>query len=497
MSEQATTPRPPIISVVGHIDHGKSSLLDSIREAHAARDEAGGITQHVSAYEVSYMDSENVERRMTFLDTPGHEAFSGSRERGVQLADIAILVIAADDGIQAQTIESLSAIREAGLPFIVAINKVDKSGANADKIKQDLLQHEVYVEQYSGSTPAVEVSATEGQGINDLMEIIALASDMEELTYDPTASASGRVLESERDAKRGISATLLLMNGTLSKGEVVATTQAVAPVRIMENFRGETIDEATPASPVNIVGWSTLPQVGDEWHQFTSKKEAESYTEDAEHRSDATYLGDPEAAHAVVPVILKADTNAGIDGLQSELAKQVSDRVALKIIRTDIGTITENDALSAVSSDNAVIAGFNVSIDAAARTIAEREGLDVATFSVIYDATHWITDIIARRRPTITEETTTGSATVLRKFSETKQKQVIGGRVEEGEITVNKPVIIRRRGTEVGRGQISNLQHQKADVSKVEEGQEFGAEIEAKLDIQPKDTLEVFDVVET
>lgn len=494
MSSSHTT-RPPIIAVVGHIDHGKSTLLDYIRQTRVTETETGGITQHVSAYEIN-TGNEDDERRMTFLDTPGHEAFTQSRERGLELADIAILVVAADDSVQPQTREALQAIRATDTPFIVAINKVDKNGSDPKQVKQDLLQHEVYIEQFGGDTPLAQISAQNGTGIDELMEVLGLMADMQELTADPEAPASGFVLESSRDPKRGITATLVITNGTLTKQAFVATDSAMAPVRIMENFRGEPIDEATFSSPVNIVGWSDLPNVGTTWHTFSSKKDAEKHIERGGVRStDAT--ADPTDDRAVLPVILKADSQGGLDGLTKEITQLENDRLALKIIRADIGAITENDALFAHSSDSAIIVGFNVSVDNAARTVADREDIAIGTFSVIYDAIEWLQQRISERTPTVTEAHVTGTAKIIRHFSQTKSRQVVGGKVTDGTLSVNDAVTIYRRETEIGTGQILNLQHQKEDMSKIDEGMEFGAEIKAEVGIQGGDTIQAYQMIES
>ena len=484
-------PRPPIIAVMGHIDHGKSSLLDYIRRTHVVDTEAGHITQHVSAYEVSEDANEAIDRSITFLDTPGHAAFFRSRSRGVEIADIAILVIAADDGIQPQTTEALTAIRNAGIPFIVAINKIDKQGANAEKIKQDLLQHELYLEQYSGDVPAVEISATTGQGIDDLLEMIGIVADMEELTADPSGRAQGVILESERDPKRGISATLIITAGTLAKGSYVATANAFAPVRIMEDFQGHPIDEATFSRPIKIVGWNELPDVGAAWDTFPNKKKAEKCTE-GNHTAGADVPGSTDATEeqTVIPVLLKADSQAGLDGLEHEIRQCENDRIVIQVLKADIGNITENDTLFAAASNHAIILGFNTSVDASALAIAERDGIPMAVFSVIYEAADWFRQQVTDRTPRRVIKEPTGYARVLREFSNTKTKQVLGGKVKEGELNLHDPVTVYRHENEIGHGTITNLQHQKQNVSRVSQDMEFGTEIDAKIDIQKGDSIE-------
>ncbi|MEX0672890.1 MAG: translation initiation factor IF-2 [Candidatus Paceibacterota bacterium] len=492
----STTTRPPIIAVMGHIDHGKSTLLDTIRHTKVVDSEAGGITQHVSAYEVTSTGSDGKEHSMTFLDTPGHEAFSGVRARGAEVADIAILIVAADDGMKPQTKEALDAIRAAEIPYIVAVNKIDKENADVERTKQSLLEHEVYIEQFGGNVPIVEISALKGTGIDGLLEMIGLVAEMEELSADPSAPASGVVLESKRDPKRGIAATLIVTNGTLTKNVFVTAGPTYAPVRIMENFRGESINEATLSQPVNIVGWSDMPAAGAKWKTVANKKEAE---QDIEQQLSggtdrpAEDAGNPEQES--IPIILKADTTGGIEGLSHELKKLENERVRLDVVHKGIGPVNENDVMLASTNNKAIIVGFNIDISNTAKTIAQRDDIEMGTFDIIYDAVDWLTTAVERRTPTIEEKETTGKAKVLRRFSQTKHRQVLGGRVEEGVLKVGEKISIYRREAEIAKGTIKNLQQQKADVSKVEEGMEFGTEIEARIEIQPGDFIEAFDII--
>jgi len=490
--------RPPIVAVMGHIDHGKSTLLDYIRKTHVTDTETGNITQHISAYEVG-TESESQDQRITFLDTPGHTAFTGTRKRGASLADIAILIIAADDSVQPQTKEALQTIQTAGIPYIVAINKIDKSGADTQKVKQDLLQHEVYLEEFSGDIPSVEISAINGTGIDDLLEVIGLISEMEGYQADINAPAEGVVLESARDPKRGMSATLVIKNGTLQKGDVVTTNKAYAPIRIMENFKGESIDTAQCSSPVKIIGWNQLPHAGTTWHTTSTKKDAEKYITDNAQPAGSTQT--PEIAttddQILIPVIIKADSQSGLEGLEHEIMKHESDRIAIRIIRSEIGNITENDVLFTQTSEHTIIIGFNVKVETNAQTIANRDNIALATFSLIYDASDWLKETIIQRTPTVTEQKTTGTAKIIRQFSQTKNKQVIGGKVLEGKLCLKEHVTIYRRDAEIGHGKITNLQHKKQEATTVEDGVEFGCEIETKIEIQPGDTLEAHTFVET
>ncbi|MEX1027109.1 MAG: translation initiation factor IF-2 [Candidatus Paceibacterota bacterium] len=499
MTTSTTTTRPPIIAVMGHIDHGKSTLLDTIRRTKVVESEAGGITQHVSAYEVASPGADGTERRMTFLDTPGHEAFSGVRARGAEVADIAILIVAADDGVQPQTKEALDAIRAASIPFIVAINKVDKNNADIERTKQSLLEYEIYIEQFGGDVPVVEISALEGTGIDDLLDMISLVSEMQELIADPTAPATGIVLESIRDPQRGIAATLIVTNGTLERGVFVVAGSTYAPVRIMENFLGEGIDSASLSQPVNIVGWSDMPKAGAPWETVINKKAAERSIE--ENASGATASGaasnasDTASEQEVIPIILKADTTGGIEGLTHELKKLENERISLQIVHSGIGPINENDVMLASTNNKAIIVGFNIEVSGSAKTTAQRDEIEMGAFDIIYDAIDWLTEAVKRRTPMIEEKETTGKAKILRRFSQSKHKQVLGGRVEEGVLKVGEKISVYRREAEIAKGTIKNLQQQKEDVSKVEEGMEFGTEIEARIEIQPGDFIEAFDIV--
>jgi translation initiation factor IF-2 len=399
--DNTTVERPPVIVIMGHIDHGKSALLDFIRKSNVVASEAGGITQHTSAYEVEHKNADGQTKKITFLDTPGHEAFSDMRSRGAVVADIAILVVSAEDGVKTQTLEALRAIKEASIPFIVAINKIDKPGADIDRTKNSLMENEIYIEGYGGDIPAVPISAKTGEGIPALLDMMLLVAELAELKGDPTQHATGYIIEANVDPKKGISATLLIKNGVLKRGMCVAAEDSVAPVRIFEDFLGNKIDEAQFSAPVSIVGWSKLPQVGATFQSFEKKKDAEAcaidFTPVAQMPHSATESEDPD--HFSIPLILKADVSGTLDAVKYEIQKITLERTTLKIISTGVGTVTENDVKMASGDKNAIIVGFNVQVDSQARTAAEQYEVTIETFNIIYKMTEWLEEEAKKRTP--------------------------------------------------------------------------------------------------
>lgn len=493
--------RPPVVVIMGHIDHGKSTLLDYIRKSNVTEKEAGGITQHISAYEVTHKTKENVERKITFLDTPGHEAFSQMRSRGARVADIAILIVSAEDAVKTQTLESLSSIKEAGIPFIVAINKIDKSGADQERTKASLLENEIYLEGLGGDIPWVAISSKTGQGIDELLDLLLLASDLEELKGVSDKNATGVVIESNIDSKSGISATLIIKDGTLKSGMFIVTGGCFAPVRIMQNFLGKSIKEATFSSPVRIIGFNNVPDVGLEFVSFKNKKEAEKKAvENSELKKEKlkmkTNTVSAEDDKTVIPVIIKVDVLGTIDAIEHEISKIDNERVEIKIIQKGVGNVSENDVKTAGRKENTIVVGFNVGVDSNAMDIAERDNIEIKTFNIIYELAEWLSSAIKTRTPKITVEEVSGRFKVLKTFSTNKDKQVIGGRVENGIISIREQFNILRKDTKIGTGKILTLQLQKTDSKKVEEGSEFGSQVQSKIEIVPGDIIESFKLVE-
>lgn len=491
--------RPPVIAIMGHIDHGKSTLLDYIRKTNIVDKEAGGITQRISAYEVIHTDGEGAERRITFLDTPGHEAFQAMRERGASIADIAVLIVSAEDGVKPQTLEALRAIQEAKLPFVVAINKIDKPAADVPRTKQTLAENEVFVEGYGGNVPVVEISAKVGTGVDTLLDTLLLVADLEHFTMNPEAPGEGFVLESNMDAKRGATATLVLKNGSLHKGGFVVAGEAVAPLRIVENFLGKPINEALPSAPVRVAGWNRLPRVGEKFSLLKDKKGAESLAQEFAQTQTSVAPTTPREASsaiAVIPLIIKADAEGSAEAVVHELTKEEQETVKIKLIASGAGSITENDVKLLSGITGGVIVGFNAMPDTRAQELAERQGITIATFDIIYKLREWFAGIVAKRRPRVMTEEVRGTVKVLKTFSRTKDRQIIGGRVEEGKVVVGDRVKIMRRETEIEEGKVIEVQMQKSKVREAEEGNECGLLIEAKLDIAPGDRIRSCALVE-
>src|SRR3989338_1494564 len=496
LNEQKNISRPPVVAVMGHIDHGKSTLLDYIRQTNVAGEEAGGITQHISAYEVIHKDETGRDRKITFLDTPGHEAFSKMRERGAKIADIAILVVSAEDGVKPQTIEAYKTIAASNTPCLVALNKIDKPGANIEKTKGELAENGIYLENCGGKIPYAEISAKTGVGVDNLLSLILILAELENFTGESEENASGFVLEANLEARRGIAASLVIKNGSLRKGMVVAAEDALAPVRIMENFKGEMIDEATFSSPVRLVGWNKMPNIGAEFASFGNKREAEAYAKKFSlGKSDFGNLKKSdfvEETKKIIPVVIKADVWGSVEAMEKEIEKIKSESAVFKIVSQGVGPVSESDIKSVAAGTEAVVLGFRVKADGSTRELAEQRGIAMAFFDVIYKMTEWLVAEMESRRPRVETVDTTGQAKILKTFSRTKERQILGGKVLVGKITLGGLVKITRRDFEIGRGKIVNLEKNKAKTSEVEEGSEFGLMLESKLEVAPGDVLEAF-----
>lgn len=482
--------RPPVIVVMGHIDHGKSTLLDYIRKSNVVEKEAGGITQHISAYEVIHEGKKGRQHTITFLDTPGHEAFQAMRVRGASVADIAILVVSAEDGVKPQTLEALKAIKTDDIPFVVAINKIDKPGANIDRTKQNLAENDIFLEGYGGGVPWTAISAKTGEGVPELLDLLLLVTELEELKGNKDIPAQGIIIESNLDTKKGISATAIIKNGSLKRGQFAVSQKSISPMRIVENFLGKPIQEATFSSPVRIIGWDTLPSVGAPFVCVDTKKEALSLVEIFKTEARDVKIELSSSDKKVIPIIIKTDAAGSLDALLYEIAKLENDRVSPRVVLSGIGPVTENDVKTASSNDNALIVAFHTKIDPQAGSLAERLAIPVHAFDIIYKLTEWLALAIVERTPSIEVEEVVGVAKILKLFSQNKDKQILGGRVESGALRVGEIVKIMRRDTEIARGRIRELQQAKQKTSAVEEGNEFGGMIEAKIAIAPGDKLE-------
>lgn len=489
----AITKRPPIVVVMGHIDHGKSTLLDYIRHSHVVDGEAGGITQHLSAYVVPHTTKEGAAETITFLDTPGHAAFQKMRLRGADVADIAILVVSAEDGVKPQTLEALESIKAAGIPMIVAINKIDKPGADIIRTQSSLIEHEIYIEGMGGDIPWAAISAKTGAGISELLDLIILASDLSELQGDTSAAATGTIIDGNLDAKRGNTATLIITNGTLKAGQFIVSGHSFAPVRIMEDAMGKNLKEASLSTPVGIVGFNSIPKAGSTFYTVNSKKEAELAIAGTEV---IPVIAHKKTTLPTIPILIKADMLGTIDAILYELGNFVSDRISVRVIDTGVGSISESDVRNVGATKDAIIVGFNVSVDRAATDLAERLGVEIDTFSIIYELSDWLNTALKNRTPKLEERVVTGHAKVLKHFSTQKYTHVLGGRIEDGLLKLGQSVQILRREIEIGRGVVKNLQQQKSDVKQVNEG-EFGMQVDSKTEIAPGDIIEGFEMVIT
>ena len=488
----ARVARPPVIAVMGHVDHGKSSLLDYIRKASVVAGEAGGITQHVAAY-----IAEHGGRHITFLDTPGHAAFKALRERGAQAADIAILVVAADEGVMPQTLEALAAITEAKIPYVVAITKIDKNNADVERAKSSMLEHGIYLEGLGGEIPYAPISSKSGEGVSELLDLVLLAADLAELTGDPEAPAEGYVLEATQDPKRGATATLIVKDGTLTTGSFVVAGDAYAPVRYIEDFRGARVEGVGPSEPARIAGFSSLPSAGVLFSIVKSKKAAEALAKTTASQSIERTAATEGVAE--LTLVVKADVAGSLDAIRHELAKVTHERAAVRIVSEGVGAVSENDVKTARSAGATIIA-FNTSVEAVARDLALRDSVAIEPFTIIYELTEKVGELLRAKAPTIEVERELGRAKVVAVFSTSAKKQVIGANLTSGAFALGQMVKLLRggeEGAEIARGKVVNLQLQRADVKEVRTEGNFGIEIEAREDAKPGDELVTFVVEES
>ena len=497
-------PRAPVITIMGHVDHGKTSLLDALRETNVVSGEAGGITQHIGAYQVTVDDG----KKITFLDTPGHAAFTAMRARGASVTDIVVLVVAADDGIMPQSIEAINHAKAAEAPMIVAINKIDKPEANPDRVRQELLQHEVISEALGGETLDVEVSALQGTNLDKLLEAIQLQAELLDLRANPDRSGDGTIIESKLDKGRGPVATALIQRGSLAVGDIMVAGEQWGKVRALVNDRGESVDKAGPSVPVEVLGLDGTPQPGDDFAIVESEARAREVTEfrsrkAKEAKAVKTQRGSleqmmsqlKETELSELPIVIKADVQGSAEAITSALEKMSTEEVAARILLSGVGGITESDVILA-SASNAPVIGFNVRANKQAREHAAREGIEIRYYSVIYDV---IDDIKAAMSgmlsPTLREEFL-GNAEILEVFNISKVGRVAGCRVTEGKVKRGAKVRLIRDSVVIHEGSLGTLKRFKDEVREVDSGQECGMGFENYQDIQPGDVIECFDVEE-
>jgi translation initiation factor IF-2 len=493
-TQSETVSRHPVVVIMGHIDHGKSTLLDYIRKSNVVASEAGGITQHLSAYVVEHGTKEGDKKKITFLDTPGHEAFQQMRFRGADVADIAILIVSAEDGVMPQTMEALECITKAGIPYIVAINKIDKPNANLVRTQSSLIEHGIYIEGMGGDISWVGISAKTGQGVDELLDVVLLTAELATFTTHPNIRAVGKVIEGKLDVKRGNTATLMIKDGTLESGMFVVSGSSFAPIRIMEDWSGKTIKGAHASEPVGIVGWTSVPEVGASFETVSSKKEAEERVRSYTEVTSMNNTLNPDLP--TIPLLIKTDVLGTIDAIKHEIKKQSSERINIRIIDAGVGNITPSDIQNVSATENAIIVGFNVKVDRAATDLAERLGVEIEIFDIIYKLGEWLEGALIKRTPKKEEEQKTGRIKILKHFSSQKHLHVLGGRLEEGTMTLGQHVKIFRRDIDLGRGVIKNLQQQKSNVDRVSDG-EFGMQLDSRAEVAPGDYLEPYTVVVT
>jgi translation initiation factor IF-2 len=493
--------KPPVVTVMGHVDHGKTSLLDRIRQANVQSGEAGGITQHIGAYQV-----ESGGRKLTFIDTPGHEAFTEMRARGAKVTNVVILVVAADDGVMPQTDEAIEHARAAEVPMVVALNKIDVPNANPDRVYAELSERELVPEAYGGDTVTVPVSAKTGEGIDELLENVLIVAELEDLKANPNAPASGYVVESERDPGRGPVATLLVNRGTLHRGDTVLAGTAYGRVRAMLDYTGGRINEAGPGDPVEILGLSGVPEAGTRFEAMDHERTARDRAQQAEaalrrqelaqggtRRTLEELLG--EGGVQDLNLVVKADVAGSVEALKEALARLSTEEVRVNIVRSGVGAVTDSDVMLGTASGGIVL-GFNVRPTATAKQVAEREGVEIRTYDVIYKALEEIEAAMRGMLAPETQERETGTAEVRAIFRVPNVGAVAGCYVTSGEILRNNRVRVVREGTVVYEGNIASLRRFKDDVRSVRSGFECGIGIENFNDVKEGDVLEFFEVVE-
>ena len=502
--EEDLQPRAPIVTVMGHVDHGKTSLLDYIRKENVIAGEAGGITQHIGAYSVEIKSGE----RIAFLDTPGHEAFTAMRARGAQVTDIAIIVIAADDAVMPQTKEAIAHAQAAGVPIVFAINKVDRPNANADKIKEQLAQENLLVEDWGGKVQSQDISAKTGQGVDELLEKVLLEAELLDLKANPDKNASGTIVEASLDKGRGYISTIMVQNGTLSIGDYVLAGQYSGKVRAMLDERGHQVKAAPPSTPVSLLGLDGAPQAGDNFIVMKDEREAKSIAakrtqlqrEQSARSQKSLTLEEIGRRLAVgdfqeLNIVLKGDVDGSVEALSASLQKLSTDEIHVQIIHKGVGQITESDVLLA-SASSAIIVGFQVRPSGSARKIAEKENVEIRQYSIIYDAINEIKDAMEGMLSPDFKEEIVGTAEIRETFKISKIGTIAGCMVQEGKITRNSSVRIIRDGVVIYTGELGSLKRFKDDVKEVSKGYECGLNIQNFNDIKVGDLVEAFENVE-
>ncbi len=501
-SDEELADRPPVVTIMGHVDHGKTSLLDAIRETEVAAGEAGGITQHIGAYQVHH-----AEKTITFLDTPGHAAFTAMRARGAKVTDIAVVVVAADDGVMPQTKEAIDHARAADVPILIAVNKIDKEGAQPDRVRNELAADGLTPEDWGGETVYVDVSAKTREGLDKLLEMILLVTELEELGANPDAPASGTVVESQLDPGRGPVVTILVQRGTLSVGDSLVAGPQWGRVRAMHDFTGTRVQSAGPGMPVEVLGFDGVADAGEFVHAVENDRRARQEAQERANRLKTEQLARRQARKVSLEevfsrvqegeikelnIVLKADVAGSLEALQDEIAKVPQEQVGINIIHSQTGGINESDVMLASASE-AIIIGFNVRPLADARKAAEREGVDVRTYSVIYKITEDLRNAMEGMLEAVEVEETLGEAEVKQTFKASKVGRIAGCIVNEGKVTRTASVRLVREGTVIWDGKLGSLRRFKDNVQEVEQGQECGVVLDGYADVKEGDMLEFYE----
>jgi translation initiation factor IF-2 len=500
-AEEDLVDRPPVVTIMGHVDHGKTSLLDAIRETEVAAGEAGGITQHIGAYQVHHED-----KTVTFLDTPGHAAFTAMRARGAKVTDVAVVVVAADDGVMPQTKEAIDHARAADVPMLIAVNKIDKEGANPERVRTELAQEGLSPEEWGGDTVFCEVSAKTHEGLDNLLDMILLVTELEELGANPDAPGSGTVIESQLDPGRGPVVTVLVQRGTIKVGDSLVAGPQWGRVRAMHDFTGERVEAAGPGMPVEVLGFDGVSDAGEFVQAVENDRRARQQAQERANRLKTEALARRQARKVSLDevfarvqegdikelnIVLKADVAGSLEALQDEIAKVPQERVAINIIHSQTGGINESDVMLASASD-AIIIGFNVRPLADARRAGEREGVDIRTYSVIYKITEDLRNAMEGLLEAVEVEESVGEAEIKQTFKASKVGRIAGCIVTEGKATRTAGVRLVRQGTVIWTGKLGSLRRFKDNVQEVEEGQECGVVLDGYADVKEEDVLEFF-----
>ncbi len=481
--------RPPVVVVMGHVDHGKTTILDTIRKTKVAEKETGGITQHMGAYEVEHQG-----KKITFIDTPGHEAFYAMRSRGVKVADIAVLVVAADDGVMPQTKEAIKHITQAGIPMIVAINKIDKPGANSQRVKNQLLEEQIVIEEFKGDVPAVEVSARTGQGIEALLEMINLVAEVAELKARSSGNAEGVVIEAELNPKSGAIATLLVKEGALVVGDIIATSSSFGKIKRLENFLGESVQEAGPGMPVRVIGLGDVPGVGEKFSVHASIEEASEKAEERKRRvGDGREVLELSPDQKVLPLILKADARGTLEAVRGVIKSIAQEGLFLRILSESVGEIMETDIKFAAGA-HALIVGFRVKINPAAVNFAQQTKVEILLSDIIYDLVEKVRAKVSELFIQEEEEVELGTLKTAAIFRTEKTRMIIGGHVLEGEMKRGARVRVLRGETAQGEGKITSIKIQDKSVEQVKKGTQCGILFEGPVRIEAGDILQAYEV---